>query len=150
LIIYTASAKGISFESLLKLGKKIIPVLEKHIIEKDEIHNFKVDIFNFMLDFAQDKTLEYVLVPQLFHPDFVTRARTILKLEQAGDLKYIKYILCLLNDPDDSVRWAVIRFLDTHLQLIRNPLVSKEIKSYMEQESNPVIRDKMKELFKKI
>ncbi|MFX1326567.1 MAG: HEAT repeat domain-containing protein [Promethearchaeota archaeon] len=147
---YLSESFFISFESLLKLGKKVRPILEKYIRERDEIHNFKVDIFNFILDLAGDKTLKHVLVPQLFHPDFVTRARTILKLEQSGDLKYIKYILCLLNDPDDSVRWAVIRFLDTHSQLIRNPLVSKEIKTYIEQESNLVIRNKMKELFKKI
>ncbi len=146
---YLSESFFISFESLLKLGKKVTPILKKYIREKDEIHNFKVDIFNFMLDFAGEKTLEHVLVPQLFHPDFITRARTILKLEQMGDLTYIKYIFCLLNDPDDSVRWAVIRFLDTHSQLIRNPLVSKDLKSYIEKESNQVIRDKMKELFKK-
>ncbi|MFX1419370.1 MAG: hypothetical protein ACFE9N_10660, partial [Promethearchaeota archaeon] len=67
----------ISFESLLKLGKKIEPVLDSFIKETTEIHNFKIDIFNFILDFVKNNTLKYVLVPQLYHPDFITRARTI-------------------------------------------------------------------------
>ena len=139
----------ISFESLLKLGKKIEPVLDLYIKETDEIHNFKVDIFNFILDFVKNNTLKYILVPKLYHPDFITRARTILKLEQAGDKNYLNFILPLLNDPDDSVRWAVIRFLDKHSHIIKNPLVNKELKYHIEKESNPVIKEKMKELFKK-
>jgi hypothetical protein len=140
----------ISFESLLKLGKKIEPVLDSYIRETNEIHNFKVDIFNFILDFVKNNSLKYVLVPQLYHPDFITRARTILKLEQAGDINYLNFILPLLNDPDDSVRWAVIRFLDKHTQILKNPLVKKELKCHIDQESNPVIKEKMKELFKKV
>jgi len=139
----------ISFESLLKLGKKIEPVLDSFIEETTEIHNSKVDTFNFILDFVKNNILKYVLVPQLYHPDFVTRARTVMKLEQAGDISYLNFILPLLNDPDDSVRWSVVRFLNTHNQLLKNPLVNKEIKSYIEKELNPVIREKMKDLFKK-
>ena len=139
----------ISFESLLKLGKKIEPVLDSFIKETTEIHNCKVDIFNFILDFVKNNTLKYNLVPQLYHPDFITRARTVLKLEQAGDISYLNFILPLLNDPDDSVRWSVIRFLNTHEQLLKNPLVYKEIKCYIVKESNSVIQEKMKELFKK-
>ncbi len=140
----------ISFESLLKLGKKIEPVLDFFIQETSEIHNFKIDIFNFILDFVKNNTLKHVLVPQLYHPDFVTRARTILKLELACDMNYLNFILPLLEDPDDSVRWAVIRFLNTHIKLIRNPLVYKELKNHIEKELNPVIKEKTIELFKKI
>ena len=140
----------ISFESLLKLGKKIEPVLNTYIQETTEIHNFKVDIFNFILDFVKNNTLKYVLVPQLYHPDFVTRARTILKLELACDMNYLKFILPLFNDPDDSVRWAVIRFLNTHIHLIKNPIVNKELKCHIQKELNPVIKEKMIELFKKM
>ncbi|MFX1451404.1 MAG: HEAT repeat domain-containing protein [Promethearchaeota archaeon] len=140
----------ISFESLLKLGKKIEPFLDLYIKEKPEIHNFKVEIFNFILDFAKNNTLKYILVPQLYHPDFITRARTVMKLEQASDLSYINFILPLLNDPDDSVRWSVIRFLNTYKALLKNPLIYKEIKCYIEKELNPVIREKIKELFKNI
>ncbi len=140
----------ISFESLLKLGKKIEPVLDSFIQETTEIHNSKVDIFNFILDFVKNNTLKYILVPQLYHPDFVARARTILKLELSGDMNYLNFILPLLKDPDDSVRWAVIRFLNTHMHLIRNPLVYKELKSHVEKELNPVIKEKMIELFKKM
>jgi len=139
----------ISFESLLKLGKKIEPVLESYIKVTTEIHYFKVDIFNFILDFVKHNTLKYVLVPQLYHPDFITRARTILKLELAADVDYLNFILPLLNDPDDSVRWAVIRFLNTHKHLLKNPLVYKELKSHVDTELNPVIKEKIIELFKK-
>jgi len=139
----------ISFESLLKLGKKIEPVLNSFIKETHEIHNCKVDTFNFIIDFVKNNTLKYILVPQLYHPDFITRARTVLKIAEAGDLSYLNFILPLLNDPDDSVRWSVIRFLNMHEHLLKNPLVYKEIKCYVGKELNPVIRDKMKELFKK-
>ena len=139
----------ISFESLLKLGKRIEPVLDVFIKETTEIHNLKVDIFNFILDFVKNNTLKYVLVPQLYHPDFVTRARTILRLENASDLNYLRFILPLLNDPDDSVRWAVIRFLSTHSQLIYNPLIYMELKSHIQKEMNLVIKEKVKELLRK-
>ena len=138
----------ISFESLLKLGKKIEPVLNSFIEETNEIHNCKVDTFNFIIDFVKNNTLKYILVPQLYHPDFVTRARAIMKIAQAGNIHYLNFILPLLNDPDDSVRWSVIRFLNMHKYLLKNPLVYKEIKCYIGKELNPVIREKMKELFK--
>ncbi len=140
----------ISFESLLKLGKRIGPELDLFIEENNEIHNCKVETFNFILDFVKNNTLKYVLVPQLYHPDFVTRARTILKLAQTGDLSYLHFILPLLNDPDDSVRWSVIRFLNMHKHLLKNPLVYKEMKCYIGKELNPVIKEKMIALFKEV
>ncbi len=138
----------IAFESLLKIGKKAENVLDFYIRETNEIHNFKIDVFNFILDFIKNKKIEYLLVPHLYDPDFITRARTIFKIEQAGDKKYLKFILPLLNDPDDSVRWAVLRFLDT-FDMVKNPLVCKELKCFIEKESNPIIKEKGKEVFKK-
>ncbi|MFX0082650.1 MAG: HEAT repeat domain-containing protein [Candidatus Hodarchaeota archaeon] len=138
----------ISFESLLKIGKKAQNIINSYIKETNEIHNFKIDIFNFMLDFIKSNKIEDLLVPYLYDPDFITRARTIFKIEQVGDKKYLKYILPLLNDPDDSVRWAVLRFLDT-FNMVKNPLVCKEIKCFIEKESNYVIKEKAKEVFKK-
>ncbi len=88
-------------------------------------------------------------MPQLYHPDFVIRARTILRLENASDFNYLRFILPLLNDPDDSVRWAVIRFLNTHSQLINNPLIYMELKSHIQKEMNLVIKEKVKELLLK-
>jgi hypothetical protein len=123
-------------------------MLDEFIRETTEIHNFKIDIFNFILDFVKNNTFKYVLVPQLYHPDFVTRARTILRLENASDLNYLRFILPLLNDPDDSVRWAVIRFLTSHSHLTKNPLVYTELKSHIQKEMNEVIKEKVKELLK--
>jgi len=138
----------IAFESLLKIGKRAEQAIDSYIKETSEIHNLKVDIFNFLLDFIKNNIIEHILVPQLYHPDFIVRARTIFKIEQASDQKYLKLIIPLLNDPDDSVRWAVIRFLDK-FNLIRNPLVYKELKIFQELESNPVIKDKLREIFKR-
>jgi len=138
----------IAFESLLKIGKKVERVLNTYIKENDAIHNFKVDIFNFILDFIKNKTIKDHLVPQLYNPDFIIRAKTIFKLEQAGDRKYFKYILPLLNDPDDSVRWAAMKFFNIH-NMIKDPLIYHELKNHIEKESNPVIKEKMKQIFKK-
>ncbi|MHA1932418.1 MAG: HEAT repeat domain-containing protein, partial [Promethearchaeota archaeon] len=102
----------IAFESLLKIGKRAEDIIDSYVKETNEIHNFKIDIFNFLLNFIKNNTIEFILVPQLYHPDFITRARTIFKIQQAGDKKYLNLIIPLLNDPDDSVRWAVIRFLN--------------------------------------
>jgi len=138
----------IAFESLLKIGKKAQNILETYIRETNEIHNFKLDIFNYLLDFIKNNTVDYLLVPHLYNPDFITRARTIFKIQQACDIKYLKFILPLLNDPDDSVRWAVLQFLDT-FNMAKNPLVCKELKLFIENESNPVIKEKGKDIFKK-
>ena len=139
----------IAFESLLKIGKRAEEVIDSFIKETNEIHNLKIDIFNFLLNCIKNNTMEYILVPQLYHPDFITRARTIFKIQQAGDKTYLNFLIPLLNDPDDSVRWAVIRFLNT-LNMIRNPLVYKELKDFIELESNPIIKKKLKEIFKKL
>ncbi|MFX1346441.1 MAG: HEAT repeat domain-containing protein [Promethearchaeota archaeon] len=139
----------IAFESLLKIGKKAQNTLDFYIRETNEIHSSKLDIFNYLLDFIKNDMVEYLLVPHLYNPDFITRARTIFKIQQAGDIKYLKFILPLLNDPDDSVRWAVLQFLDTY-NMVKNPLVYKELKYFIEKESNSVIKEKGKELFKKL
>lgn len=137
----------ISFESLLKIGNRAESVLDSYIQQTNEIHNVKVEIFNFLLDFIKNSSLKHVLVPQLYHTDFITRARTIFRLEEAGDKSYLKFLIPLLNDPDDSVRWAVIRFLNSN-NLLKNPLIYKELKNLIEKESNLVIKENLKEIFK--
>ena len=138
----------IAFESLLKIGNRAEKVLDSFVKETDEIHNFKIDVFNFMLFFIKNRKIEDHLVPQLYHSDFIIRARTLFKIQQTKDKQYLKFILPLLNDPDDSVRWAVITCLDC-LDLNTNPLVHKELKNFIEKESNIVIKEKIKEVFKK-
>jgi len=138
----------IAFESLLKIGKRAEEVLDSFVKETDEIHNFKIDVFNFMLGFIKSRIIEDHLVPQLYHPDFIIRARTIFKIQQTKNKQYLKFILPLLNDPDDSVRWAAIKCLDC-LNLNNNPVVYKELKSFIGKESNTVIKEKIIEVFKK-
>ncbi|KKK45821.1 MAG: hypothetical protein Lokiarch_06620, partial [Candidatus Lokiarchaeum sp. GC14_75] len=123
-------------------------VLDSFVKETDEIHNFKIDVFNFMLGFIKNRTIEDHLVPKLYHPDFITRASTIFKIQQTKDKQYLRFILPLLNDPDDSIRWAVITFLDC-LELNKNPLIYKELKNFIDKESNLVIKEKIKDVFRK-
>jgi hypothetical protein len=137
----------ISFESLLKIGNRAESILNFYIQQTNEIHNFKVEIFNFLLDFIKNNSVKHVLVPQLYHTDFITRARTIFRIEEAGDKSYLKFLIPLLNDPDDSVRWAVIRFLNSN-NLLKNPLIYKELKNLIEKESNLIIKEKLKVIFK--
>ncbi|MFX1361285.1 MAG: hypothetical protein ACFE8T_13185, partial [Promethearchaeota archaeon] len=55
----------ISFESLLKLGNKIPKyTIESIIKELDQTHNFKKELFQFILNFTKDGIIEYHLLPQ--------------------------------------------------------------------------------------
>ena len=106
----------ISFESLLKLGEKIESQIISILSEMDEIRDFKKHLFKFILDFIQNKKNNYYLVPQLFNPDFIVRARTIMKIESLNETqKYFKFILPLLSDPDDSVRYSALKTIKSLL-----------------------------------
>ena len=138
----------ISFESLLKLGKKAESVIESQIKDIDNEHNFKKEIFNILLKFLKTKEIENPLITQLYHPDFTIRAKAIIHLEKNEALKYLNFILPLTSDPDDSVRWAVIKLLGT-LNHLENPNISKVLKKQLDFESNPVIQKKIKKILKK-
>ena len=135
----------ISFESLLKLGNKIPETTIKNIInELDQAHTFKKELFQFILNFIKDDTVEYHLLPQLYSPDFIVRARAVMKIKQNNDVRYLKFLLPLLDDPDDSVRWSVIKFLSQH---IYNPIIHYELKKHLNKELNPIISENLKEVF---
>ncbi|MFX0056989.1 MAG: HEAT repeat domain-containing protein [Candidatus Hodarchaeota archaeon] len=134
----------VSFESLLKLGNKIPEgTINRIIAELDQTHSFKKDLFQFILDFIKDNTIEYHLLPQLYNPDFIVRARAVMKIKENNDARYIKFLLPLLDDPDDSVRWSVIKFLANHKD---NPIISIELKNHLETELNPVIYNNLKDI----
>jgi len=135
----------ISFESLLKLGNKIPETTIKNIInELDQAHNFKKELFQFILNFIKDDTVEYHLLPQLYSPDFIVRARAVMKIKQNNDVRYLKFLLPLLDDPDDSVRWSAIKFLSKHID---NPIIYYELKKHLNKELNPIISENLKEVF---
>lgn len=134
----------VSFESLLKLGNKVPEnTINRIIAELDQTHNFKKDLFQFILNFVKDKNIDYHLLPQLYNPDFIIRARTVMKIDENNDERYIKFLLPLLDDPDDSVRWCVIKFLTNHKS---NPIIKNELKNHLDSELNPIISKSLKEI----
>ncbi len=135
----------ISFESLLKLGNKIPETTIKNIIsELEQAHNFKKELFQFILNFIKDDTVEYHLLPQIYSPDFIVRARAVMKIKENNDVRYLKFLLPLLDDPDDSVRWSAIKFLSQHID---NPIIHYELKKHLNKELNPIISENLKEVF---
>jgi len=129
----------------LKLGNKVPEsTIEKIIQELDQTHNFKKELFQFILDFIKEGTIQYHLLPQLYNPDFITRARAVMRIKENNDIRYIKFLLPLLDDPDDSVRWSVIKFLVKHKD---NQIISNELRNHLERELNPIIYNNLKEVF---
>ena len=132
----------ISFESLIKIGKKAEPLLKEILKNRTEKLGFQKDLFNFALNLIQNDEVENPLVLQLYNPDFIARARAIMQIEDAREFKYLKYVIPLIGDPDDSVRWAAINFFINNAQL-DDPIVYKKLSIQMEKESNSVIQKKL-------
>jgi len=138
----------LSFESLLKLGKKAEPELTAAIKEMDEQHKFKKEIFNALLRHIKTKQTKNPKFFQLYHPDFEIRARTVMELGREENTNNLKFLMPLIMDPDDSVRWAVINLLIN--KYIKNPIVYKKLKKHVEKESNPIIRKKLAKILEKV
>ena len=137
----------ISFESLLKLGNRVPEATIKNIVkELDQSHDFKKELFQFILNFINNEAVEYHLLPQIYSPDFIVRARAIMKIAENDDVRYMKFLLPLLDDPDDSVRWSVIKFLSKH---IKNPIIFSELKNHLIKELNPIMYDNLKKFFER-
>ena len=132
----------ISIESLIKLGKKAESELKATLDKLEETFVFKKNILNALLNNIEDKDIERNKLLQLYHTDFTIRANTILQIEQTKSLNYLPYLLPLIEDPDDSVRWALINSL-VRLSLIKVPEVLSKLKIRLERESNQVIKRKL-------
>ena len=78
----------ISFESLLKLGKRAKSAIETQYNHMDDDHNFRKEIFNFLLN-CMDEDIANLPLERLYHPDFIIRANTIMQLEREDSLKYL-------------------------------------------------------------
>ncbi|MBY9006501.1 MAG: HEAT repeat domain-containing protein [Candidatus Lokiarchaeota archaeon] len=128
----------ISFESLIKLGKRAKSGIIAYI-EKKELDSFIKNVLVYILYYIDNQKFDLPLVINLYHTDFIIRAKTIMSIEEEGITHYISFILPLINDPDDSVRWAVIKLLITQ-DLIKNPLVREHLDNHLKQELNPIIR----------
>ena len=135
----------ISIESLLKLGKKAELELKASLDELEEIYLFKKSILKVLLNNLEDSEIERPLLLKLYHTDFTIRANSILYIEQTKDLKYLPYLLPLIEDPDDSVRWALINSL-INLDQVKNPEIRIKLKNRLEREPNQVIKKKLERI----
>lgn len=134
----------LSFNSLLKLGKRAESEIQSTISEMDEYHKFKKEIFRYLLKYIRYNGSDYPLVSKLYDPDFLIRVQAIKEIDKKN-LNYLKFLLPMIKDPDDSVRAAVINLLiNRHLD---NHLVLKNLKKHVKKESNPVIKEKLKRFF---
>ncbi|MBD3254351.1 MAG: hypothetical protein GF383_04620 [Candidatus Lokiarchaeota archaeon] len=138
----------ISFESLLKIGKKAKSIIVDELNELEETHNFRKDMLKYLLTIIEDKELNLPLVSQLYHPDFIIRARTLMRINENYDNKYLKFVLPLLGDPDDSVRWALINLIEEQ-NVYQEPYVEDKLNKRLKKEPNGVIRKKIKKLILK-
>ncbi|MBD3215733.1 MAG: hypothetical protein GF311_24185 [Candidatus Lokiarchaeota archaeon] len=134
----------ICFESLMKIGEKAKPVIISHI-KKNQIDHFVRDVLYFILNTIKNNNASPPLLPKLYNPDFIMRARTIMEIEESRKVDYLKFLLPLINDPDDSVRWALIKLLHS-LELVNNPMVKTELEAHLSKEKNPIIIKKIKEM----
>ena len=137
----------ISFESILKIGKRVKPFLEA-IIKNLSEENWRFPLFEFILNYINHKEFENPLIIQLYHSDFIVRARAIMQAELSGKSSIAKYILPLMDDPDDSVRWAAINYFINSNQL-KNLKVKKKIESRRDVELNSIIQEKLIKIIKK-
>jgi len=138
----------LSFESLLKIGERAESNIKAVMDEIEERHKSKKEIFNMLLSCIKENILSDSIIHQIYHPDFLVRAKAIFKIEERGDLRYLKYILPLLEDPDDSVRWALIKLL-MNLNQVKIPFINKKLNQHFIKESNPIIKEKMAMILKK-
>ncbi len=136
----------LSFNSLLKLGKRAESEIRTTINEMDEFHKFKKEIFKYLLNYVRYNGSDYPLVSKLYSPDFLIRVQAIKEIDNK-DLDYLKFLLPMIKDPDDSVRAAVINLLiNRHLEDYK---VLKNLKNHVNKESNPVIKEKLKFFFER-
>lgn len=132
------------FESLIKIGDKAKSVIIS-FIQYNEVKPFIKDVLYLILNIIEKRQIDHALLLKLYHPDFVIRARTIMEIENSGKANYLKFMIPLIEDPDDSVRWALIKFL-VSLKLINNPMVKDKLEDHLRDEKNPIIVKKIKEI----
>ncbi|MHA1688609.1 MAG: HEAT repeat domain-containing protein [Promethearchaeota archaeon] len=136
----------ISFESLLKIGKKARNLVEQSYKEHAKKKDLQKEILKFILNYYKGR-IKYPLVQKLYHPDFITRAKTLDYIEQNKNYNYLKFVLPLVNDPDDSVRWAAIKVLESFKQPKNNLFLFHLVKHRIKKEPNPVIKEKLTNIF---
>ena len=138
----------ISIDSLLRIGKKAKPELKASLDELNGVYKFKRKIYNVLLNYIENPDNKCSILTQLYHPDFTIRAKTIMLIAENKDLSYLHYLLPLIDDPDDSVRWTLINSL-INLDQVKNPIVFRNFEKHFERELNPVIKKKLQNILSK-
>ena len=140
----------ISFESLIKISriKNIKKLLENSFRVMDD-NDWHRDLLKFILKYIKNKELKHPLAYQLYHPDFIKRVRAILQAEHDNSVEYKRIILPLLDDPDDSVRWAALNYF-INLGQVDEREIQNKLKLRQEREINKTILQKITQNLKKI
>ena len=136
----------ISFESLIKIGKRVKPILNA-TINRLSIDNWRRKLFKFILKYIDNKEIKNPLIYQFYNPDFLTRVHAIMLAQQSIDMSYVDFILPLVNDPDDSVRWAALNFFINQDQL-QDFKVQKKLMVRRDIELNNTIQNKIIDIIK--
>lgn len=134
----------ISFESLMKIGKKAKSQILS-FIKTQNPNSFIRDLLYLILQYINEGDIDTPLIFQLYHPDFVKRAKSIKDIMEMEKDNYFKYIIPLIDDPDDSVRFRVLKYLISQ-ELIQNPIIENQLKERLKKELNPIIINKIKEI----
>ena len=108
----------------------------------DDYYIFKKELFKLILNYIKTNKIENPYLFDLYHPDFVIRANALRDIERNDALKYLHLIIPIIDDPDDSVRWAVLNLLIS-LNQINNPIINKKLKNRANIESNQIIKKKL-------
>lgn len=137
----------IAFNSLEKLGKKAQKILQSEIKDLEK-GNWKINIFKHLIFRSNIYGTTQSLISQLYSPDFIQRARAIMiATERSWGSDFFDYILPLLDDPDDSVRWAVLNYLSNNNKN-KEKKARKNLKKRYKIEKNKIIKKKIGELAK--
>ncbi len=138
----------ISFESILKVGKKVRRFIKATLKKNENLSRFRIGLLNFIIDFYNNHYQNYYRLLQLYNPDFIIRAKAVMSIDQNSELRYLYFLLPLLKeDPDDSVRWAILKMLISH-ELVNKPKVKKVLNKCLKTEQNEIIRSKITHILK--
>ena len=135
----------ISFESLIKISKEKIKLIKSAFDKVKEAEDLRKILLNYILK-SLNGSMKDSTVLKLYNPDFIIRSRTIMELADSCNISYQKYIIPLLNDPDDSVRWSVLQFIIKN-ELHKNKSIIQKLKERRKIEGNNVIKKKIESLF---
>lgn len=132
----------ISLESLFKIGQRAISLVKKFLIQHSESKVYHIALIRLLLQYLQEKPVNPRLF-KLYHPDFVIRAKAIMEISKKDILDNLALMLPILNDPDDSVRYAMIKTLLNYELMSHNKIIP-HLKKHYKRESNSVIKRKIR------